>query len=50
MVTDRVGDFIIRLQNAAAIGKADVSMPYSNHLLAIAKKLKDLGFLTRVEV
>ena len=50
MVTDRVGDFIIRLQNAAAIGKAEVVMPYSNHLLAIAKKLKDLGFLMRVEV
>lgn len=50
MVTDRVGDFIIRLQNAAAIGKKDVSVPYSEHLLAIAKKLKELGFLTSAEV
>ncbi len=50
MVTDRVGDFIIRLQNAAAIGKADVSLPYSAHLFAIAKKLKELGFLKEVEV
>jgi small subunit ribosomal protein S8 len=48
MVTDRVGDFIIRLQNAAMIGKRDVSAPYSAHLLAIAKKLKELGFLTTV--
>lgn len=48
MVTDRVGDFIIRLQNAAMIGKRDVSAPYSAHLLAIAKKLKDLGFLEAV--
>jgi small subunit ribosomal protein S8 len=48
MVTDRVGDFIIRLQNAALIGKKDVSAPYSAHLLAIAKKLKELGFLTAV--
>ena len=48
MVTDRVGDFIIRLQNAAMIGKREVSAPYSNHLLAIAKKLKELGFLTAV--
>ena len=50
MVTDRVGDFIIRLQNAARIGKRDVSVPYSSHLFAIAKKLKELGFITRVEV
>ncbi len=49
MVTDRVGDFIIRLQNAAAIGKRDVSVPYSAHLLAIAKKLKELGFITSVD-
>lgn len=48
MITDRVGDFIIRLQNAAAIGKREVSAPYSGHLLAIAKKLKELGFLTAV--
>lgn len=48
MVTDRVGDFIIRLQNAAMIGKKDVSAPYSGHLLAIAKKLKELGFLATV--
>lgn len=50
MVTDRVGDFIIRLQNAAMIGKQEVSVPYSGHLLAIAKKLKELGFITAVEV
>ncbi len=50
MVTDRVGDFIIRLQNAAAIGKQEVSMPYSSHLFDIAKKLKELGFITHVEV
>lgn len=50
MVTDRVGDFIIRLQNAAMIGKKEVSMPYSGHLLAITKKLKELGFISQVEV
>lgn len=48
MITDRVGDFIIRLQNAARIGKREVSMPYSAHLAAIAKKLKELGFVTLV--
>jgi len=50
MVSDRVGDFIIRLQNAARIGKRDVSAPYSAHLFAIAKKLKELGFIATVEV
>lgn len=49
MVTDRIGDFIIRLQNAARIGKSSVSMPFSSHVLAIAKKLKELGFLTTVD-
>jgi small subunit ribosomal protein S8 len=50
MITDRVGDFIIRLQNAAAIGKREVVMPYSAHLAVIAKKLKELGFIAAVEV
>ena len=50
MVTDRVGDFIIRLQNAAMIGKKEITVPYSVHLLTIAKKLKELGFITHVEV
>ncbi|MFH1178458.1 MAG: 30S ribosomal protein S8, partial [bacterium] len=50
MVTDRVGDFIIRLQNAARIGKREVIIPYSVHLIAIAKKLKELGFVSAVEM
>ncbi len=50
MVSDRIGDFIIRLQNAAMIGKQEVSVPHSGHLLAIAKKLKELGFVSAVTV
>jgi small subunit ribosomal protein S8 len=50
MVTDRIGDFIIRLQNAARIGKREVVLPHSTHLVAIAKKLKELGFVASVEV
>lgn len=50
MVTDRVGDFIVRLQNAALIGKPEVVTPYSAHLVAIAKKLKELGFIEKVDV
>lgn len=50
MVTDRVGDFIIRLKNAGAIGNPTVSAPHSKHVEAIAFKLKDLGFVSGVEV
>ncbi len=50
MVTDRVGDFIIRLKNAGAIGNTMVVAPYSKHVEAIATKLKELGFVERVEV
>jgi small subunit ribosomal protein S8 len=50
MVNDRVGDFIIRLQNAAMIGKEEVRLPHSIFLTTIAKKLKELGYLRKVEV
>jgi len=50
MVTDRVGDFIIRLKNAGMIGNTVVSMPHSNHVEAIAYKLKELGYVDAVEV
>src|SRR3989344_5147401 len=49
MISDRVGDFIIRLQNAAMVGKREVVMPRSGHLVAIAKKLRELGFIERLE-
>lgn len=49
MVTDRVGDFIIRLKNAGAIGKTSVAVPQSKHLEAIAHKLKALGYIAEVK-
>ncbi len=49
MVSDRVGDFIIRLKNASAIHRESVVAPYSKHIHAIAQKLRELGFLTDVE-
>ncbi len=48
MVSDRVGDFIIRLKNAGAIGASSVALPHSGHIEAIAKKLKELGFVSDV--
>jgi small subunit ribosomal protein S8 len=50
MVTDRVGDFIIRLKNAGAISNTSITAPHSKHVEEIANKLKDLGFVERVEV
>lgn len=49
MVSDRVGDFIIRLQNAGMVGKEHVSLPYSAHLDHIARKLRELGYVANVE-
>ena len=45
MVGDTIGDFIIRLKNAGAVGKAEVSLPYSKLKHAIADKLVAAGYL-----
>ena len=50
MVTDRVGDFIIRLKNAGSVKNPAVQVPHSKHIEAIAKKLKELGFVSDVSV
>lgn len=49
MVNDTVGDFIVRLKNAGAIGKASVSIPYSAFKMAVAEKLKDAGYVKAIE-
>lgn len=49
MVSDRVGDFIIRLKNAGAISKTKVLVPQSKHVEEIAHKLKSLGYIANVE-
>ncbi|MDO8561912.1 MAG: 30S ribosomal protein S8 [bacterium] len=49
MVSDPVGDFIIRLKNAGAVKKESVAVPYSALKYAIAEKLKDAGFLISIE-
>lgn len=50
MISDRIGDFIIRLKNAGAIAKQSIELPHSNHLEAVARKLKSLGFVADVSV
>lgn len=50
MVTDRVGDFIIQLKNAGMIGNQTVVVRHTNHIEAIARKLKELGFVADVDI
>ena len=49
MVSDTIGDFIVRLSNAGSVGKEVVSIPFSNLKLAVAEKLKDAGYVKAVE-
>lgn len=49
MVGDTVGDLIIRLKNAGAVGKATVTVPHSKLRLAVATKLADAGYIASVE-
>jgi small subunit ribosomal protein S8 len=48
MVNDPVGDFIVRLKNAADVNLATVAVPYSNLKHAVADVLKQAGFLSDV--
>ena len=50
MVSDTVGDLIIRLKNAGAAGKESVTAPYSKLRHAIAEKLAAAGYVEQVEV
>lgn len=49
MISDSVGDLLIRLKNAGAVGKESVSIPYSALKHAIAEKLKSAGYVSAVE-
>lgn len=49
MVSDTVGDFIIQLKNAGAVGKAEVTLPYSKLKASIAKKLQETGYVAEVK-
>ena len=48
MVGDTIGDLIIRLKNAGAIGKDSVSVPYSKLREAVLNKLVDAGYISAV--
>lgn|SRR5690554_172696 len=49
-MTDPIADMLVRIKNAAAVGKATVKMPSSKVKLAIANVLKDEGYITDARV
>jgi small subunit ribosomal protein S8 len=44
-MTDPIADMLTRMRNAAAVGKPMVKMPSSKTKVAIAKVLKDEGYI-----
>jgi small subunit ribosomal protein S8 len=49
-MTDPIADMFVRIKNGQATGKVSVRMPASKVKLAIAKLLKDEGYVTDVAV
>ena len=49
MTNDPLADFLIRIKNASAAGKPDVSVPFSKFKFEIASLLAKEGFLGSVE-
>ncbi len=47
---DTIGDFIIRLKNAGAVGHDIVSLPHSKLRESIANKLVSIGYLAEAKV
>ena len=48
MITDPIGDFIVRLRNAGAVKKNSVVVPFSKLKLAIALTLKKSGYVGEI--
>ncbi|UHQ21010.1 30S ribosomal protein S8 [Lysobacter sp. KIS68-7] len=49
-MTDPIADMLVRIKNAAAVGKPTVSMPSSKIKVAIAKVLQDEGYIASSRV
>jgi len=48
--TDPIADMLSRIRNAVAVRKSDISLPHSNIKEAVAKLLKESGFIDSVTV
>ncbi len=46
MMTDPIADMLTRIRNGQSSGKIDVGMPNSKMKVAIARVMKDEGFIT----
>jgi len=49
-MTDPIADMLVRIRNAAAVGKPSVKMPSSKTKVAIANVLKDEGYIGELRV
>lgn len=49
MHTDPISDMLTRIRNASMVRKAEVRIPYSNIKFAIAKILKEEGYVGSIE-
>ena len=49
-MTDPIADMLVRIRNAAAVGKPTVKMPSSKVKVAIANVLKDEGYVADLRV
>ena len=49
-MTDPIADMLVRIKNAAAVGKPAVKMPSSKTKIAIAGVLKDEGYIADASV
>ena len=49
-MTDPIADMLVRIKNAAAVGKPTVKMPSSKTKVAIAKVLQDEGYIAASRV
>lgn len=48
--TDPIADMLTRIRNAVAVQKTEVSLPYSKTKEAVAKLLKESGFIHGINV
>ena len=49
-MTDPIADMLVRIRNAAAVGKPTVKMPSSKTKVAIANVLRDEGYIGELRV
>ena len=49
-MTDQIADLLVRLKNAAAVSRYDLTMPYSKMKEAILKILEENGFVKNIKI